>query len=152
VRKGVTEGETDMVVRFVSLVSLICAIAIASVNIQNSSDPLFFIVSGGALADTMRIILASLMVVGAYVKIPKTLHPEIFLSIIGAVLIALGLSGFIMNSFDYIFYNYVKPLDFLLLAEVGVVANLVALEAHKPMLLPRKWRSAMKKPELYART
>ena len=66
-----------MVVRFVSLVSLICAIAIASVNIQNTSDPLFFIVSGGALADTMRIILASLMVIGAYIKLPKTLHPEI---------------------------------------------------------------------------
>jgi hypothetical protein len=61
-----------MIVRFVSLVSLICAIAIASVNV--------------------------------------------------------------MNSFDYIFYNYIRPLDFLLLAEVGIISNLVALEANKPMM------------------
>jgi hypothetical protein len=123
-----------MIVRFVSLVSLICAIAIASVNVQNSSDPLFFIVAGGALADTIRILLTGLMVVGAYVKIPKTFRPEIFLSVIGVSLVAIGLCGFVMNSFDYIFYNYIRPLDFLLLAEVGIISNLVALEANKPMM------------------
>jgi hypothetical protein len=48
-----------MTVRFVGLVSLICAIAIASVNIQNPMDPLFFIVSGGIIADTVRIFLSA---------------------------------------------------------------------------------------------
>jgi hypothetical protein len=123
-----------MVVRFVSLVSLICAIAIASVNVQNPTDPLFFIVSGGVLADLCRIFLASIMVAGAFYRIPKTMHPESFLPIIGAFFIMFGISGFFMNSFDFILYGYIKPLDFLLFAEAGVVANLIALEAHKPML------------------
>jgi hypothetical protein len=123
-----------MVVRFVSLVSLICAVAIASVNIQNPSDPLFFIVSGGIVADLVRIILAGIMVAGAYYRIPKTLHPESFLPFIGVLLIMFGISGFFMNSFDFLLYNYIKPLDFLIFAEAGVVASLIALEAHKPML------------------
>jgi hypothetical protein len=123
-----------MTVRFVGLVSLICAIAIASVNIQNPMDPLFFIVSGGIIADTVRIFLSGLMVAGAFYKIPKTMHPKSFLPIFGIAMIVLGITGFVMNSFDYILYDYIKPLDFMMLAEVGIVANLIALEAHKPML------------------
>jgi hypothetical protein len=128
------ERNTSMVVRFVGLVSLICAIAIASVNIQNPSDPLFFIVSGGVVADFVRIVLSSMMVAGAFYKIPKSLHAEIFLPFLGGFLLLAGLSGFFSNSYDFLLYNYIKPLDFLLLAEVGVVTNLIALEAHKPML------------------
>jgi hypothetical protein len=123
-----------MIVRFVSLVSLICAIAIASVNVQNPSDPLFFIVSGGVAADTARILLAGLMVAGSFFRIPKTMHPEIFLTIFGSTVMLIGLGGFITNSFDYVFYDYIRPLDLLMFAEVGVVANLIAFEAHKPML------------------
>jgi hypothetical protein len=123
-----------MTVRFVSLVSLICAIAIASVNIQNPMDPLFFIVAGGFAADTIRILLSCAMVAGAFYKIPKTMHPQSFLPIFGITMIVLGGAGFLMNSFDYILYDYIKPLDFMMLAEVGIVTNLIALEAHKPML------------------
>jgi hypothetical protein len=90
-----------MIVRFVSLVSLICAIAIASVNVQNPSDPLFFIVSGGVAADTARILLAGLMVAGSFFRIPKTMHPEIFLTFFGSTVILIGLGGFITNSLSY---------------------------------------------------
>jgi hypothetical protein len=122
-----------MIVKFVSLVSLICSLAIASVNLQDPSDPLFFIVAGGAWADAVRILLSALLVGGAFFKIPKNIHPEPVLLALGTVLISFGISGFLMNSFDFVLYDYIKPLDFLLVAEVGVISSLIGLEAHTPM-------------------
>jgi hypothetical protein len=122
-----------MFVKFVALISLICTVAISSLNIKDSSDPLFFIVAGGIVANLIRILLAALMVTGAFFSIPKRWHIEPVLLIFGSLLVALGISGFILNSFDYALYNYVKPLDFLMVSEAGIIANLVALEAHKPM-------------------
>jgi len=122
-----------MMVKFVSLVSLICAIAILSLNIKDGSDPMFFIVAGGLGANIMRLTLAGLMVFGSFYKMPKRWHIEPQLFLVGALFIAFGVSGFILNSFDFMLYNYIKPLDFLMVAQTGVIASLVALEAHKPM-------------------
>jgi hypothetical protein len=123
-----------MLVKFVSLVTLICAIAIASVNIQNSSDPLFFIVAGGIGADLIRIVLAGGMVAAAFLPLPKRIHPEVSVLLLGILLISFGITGFVMNSFDYVLYNYVKPLDFLMLSEAGIVTSLAALETNKQMV------------------
>jgi hypothetical protein len=123
-----------MLVRFVSLVTLICAIAIALVNIQNSSDPLFFIVSGGFGADLARLAISGLMVVAATFALPKKMHPQLTFSLLGVSLIALGLVGFVMNSFNYALYDYIKPMDFLMLSDLGIMSCLIALEANKPVI------------------
>jgi hypothetical protein len=122
-----------MLVKFVALISLICAVAISSLNIKDASDPLFLIVAGGIVANLVRVLLASLMVAGAFFSVPKRWHIKPVLLILGALLVALGFSGFILNSFDFALYDYIKPLDFLMVSEAGIVASLVALEAHKPM-------------------
>jgi|GEM_PF-4220888 len=122
-----------MLVKFVSLVNLICTVAILSLNLKDGSDPMFFIVAGGVGANILRVTLAGLMVFGAFYRVPKRWRIEPLLFLVGAVFIALGLSGFILNSFDFMFYNYVKPLDFLMVAQTGIISSLVALEAHKPM-------------------
>jgi hypothetical protein len=123
-----------MLVKFFSLVTLICAVAIGLANIQNSSDPLFFIVTGGWIADIARIGLAALMVVWATFAPPKTIRPQAPLLLLGVLLVGFGVIGFFLNSFNYSLYNYVKPLDCLMLAEAGIVSSLVALEANKPMV------------------
>jgi hypothetical protein len=123
-----------MLVKFVSLVTLICAVAIALVNIQNPTDPLFFIVSGGVGADLARLGISIFMVLAATFALPKKMHPQLSLSLLGVSLIALGIVGFGMNSFNYALYDYVKPLDFLLLSDVGIMSCLIALEANKPVM------------------
>jgi hypothetical protein len=122
-----------MLVKIFSVVNLICAVALLSLNIKDGSDPIFYIVAGGLGASFARILLASLMVAGAYFSLPKKWHPETQLLLLGFLLVAFGVSGFIYNSFDFALYNYIKPLDFLMVAEAGIVSSLIALEAHKPM-------------------
>jgi hypothetical protein len=122
-----------MIVKLVSLVNLICVVAISSLNLKNASDPMFFIVAGGVGANLVRILLAGLMISAAFVSLPKKWRFEPGLLFLGFLLVALGISGFVLNSFDYALYNYIKPLDFLIISEAGIVASLVALEAHKPI-------------------
>jgi predicted ABC-type sugar transport system permease subunit len=122
-----------MLVKIFSVVNLICALAILSLNIKDGTDPMFFIVAGGIGANIGRIILATVMVVGAFFSMPKKWHPEPELLMLGFALVAFGVSGFILNSFNFALYSYIKPLDFLMIAEAGIVSSLVALEAHKPM-------------------
>jgi hypothetical protein len=123
-----------MLVKFFSFVTLICAVAIALVDIHDSKDPLFFIVSGGWGADIVRIGLSVLMAVWATFALPKKLRSQNTLLILGALFFILWIIGFFLNSFNYALYNYVKPLDCLMIAEVGIVSGLVALEANKPMV------------------
>jgi hypothetical protein len=123
-----------MLVKFFSFVTLICAVAIGFANIQNSLDPLFFIVTGGWIADIIRIALASLMVIWATFALPKKARPQNTMLILGALLVGFGVVGFFLNSFNFALYNYVKPLDCLMIAEAGIVSSLIALEANKPVV------------------
>ena len=122
-----------MLVKFISLVSLICAVAISSVNLKDASDPLFFIVSGGLGPDLSRIALSAFMVLLAFFALPKKAHLVRSLLLTGTALIGIGITGVVISSVNYALYDYIKPLDFLMIIETGIVSNLVALEAHKPM-------------------
>jgi hypothetical protein len=117
-----------MFVKLVALTSLMCALAIFSVDITNASDPLFYIVSGGILQELLRFALVAALMIGAFTALPKTRGFRIGLAIFGLPLIILGVAGFLTNSFDYSWYGVVEPLDFLLFIEAGIVMNVLALE------------------------
>jgi hypothetical protein len=117
-----------MYLKFVSLISLMCALAILSVDLSSPSDPLFFIVSGGFLEEVVRFIMVGFLMTAAFTDLPSSRTFKRSLLILGWPLIMLGGVGFLSNSFDYSWYNFLKPLDYLLMIELGVVMNVLALE------------------------
>jgi hypothetical protein len=129
-----------MFLKFVSLVNLMCALAILSVDLTNPADPLFFIVSGGVLEEVVRFSVVFALIFVTFITLPTRRGFRNTLMILGWPLMALGVVGFLTNSFDYSWYGMLKPLDFLLLIETGIVMNVLALEpqrsAHHFVLLP----------------
>jgi hypothetical protein len=120
-----------MYLKFVSLINLMCALAILSVDLSSPSDPLFFIVSGGFLGEVLRSMMVGLLLAAAFLALPSTRALKRSLLIFGWPMILLGGAGFLSNSFDYSWYNFLKPLDYLIVIELGVVMNVLALEPQK---------------------
>jgi hypothetical protein len=128
-----------MYLRFISLINLMCALAILSVDLTNPSDPLFFIVSGGILEEIVRFTIVFAMLYVAFVALPAGRTFKKMLLLIGWLLVIFGAAGFLFNSFDFRLYEVIKPLDFLVLIEAGLVMNLLVIEPQKTthfMLLP----------------
>lgn len=120
-----------MFVKLVSLTSLMTALAIFSVDATDPSDPLFYIVSGGVIHELFRFALIAILFIGAFAKLPNTRRFRISMAVFGWPLIILGAAGFLTNSFDYVWYGILKPLDFFFIVETGLVMNILALEPQK---------------------
>lgn len=118
-----------MLLKFVSLITLISSLAIFSLNTKNPSDPMFFIVTGGAWAGVARILLAIILVLITTIKLPGRPATKIALGIFGLPLIIMGAAGIFTNSFDFALYGLIKPLDFLLIIETGIIMEVLALES-----------------------
>jgi hypothetical protein len=129
-----------MYLKFVSLISLMCALAILSVDLTNPSDPLFFIVSGGVIDEIARLSTVLFLLFASFIALPTNSAFKRSLMIVGLPLTILGGVGFLSNSFDYAWYSFLKPLDFLFMIEAGIAMNVLALEPQKStthfMLLP----------------
>jgi hypothetical protein len=117
-----------MFLKLVGLTSFMCTLAIFSVDITNSTDPLFYIVSGGIFHELLRFGLTAVLMFAAFGALPKNRGLRTALGVFGWPLIILGSAGFLTNSFDYAWYNVLQPLDFLLVIELGIVMNVLALE------------------------
>lgn len=129
-----------MFVKFVSLATLICSVAISSADFKDPTDPLFFIVSGGAVLGIVRILFSLALVVLTFVRLPKIKSFRIGLAIFGLPLMILGLVGLVTNSFDYAWYGLIKPLDYLLIIETGIVMNVLALQPQQqPVRISWQW-------------
>lgn len=129
-----------MFVKFVALATLICSVAIASTNFKDPNDPIFFIVSGGIALGIARTVFALALVVLTFTRLPKSSSFRIGLSIFGLPLIILGSAGLLTNSFDYAWYGFIKPLDYLLIIEAGIVMNVLALQPQRqPVHISWQW-------------
>jgi hypothetical protein len=117
-----------MFLKLVALTSFMCALAIFSVDITNSSDPLFYIVSGGFFQELLRFTLVASLMIAAFSALPKNRGFRTAMGGLGVPLIILGGVGFLTNSFDFAWYKVLQPLDFLLIIELGIVMSVLALE------------------------
>jgi hypothetical protein len=99
-------------------------------DINNPKDPIFFIISGGMSIEVLRSVLISLIAIGAFIAVPKDGYFRIFLGIMGASLLITGGVGSYINTFDYTL-NFIKPLDLLLIFQMGIMLSILALEPQR---------------------
>lgn len=117
-----------MLIQFLSFVTLVCSSVILSLNIKNPLDPLFYIITGGTLACILRIVVAAVLVIASLTVVESHKPIRITLAVLGLLMVSLGIAGIFANSFAYAWYGLVKPLDFILAIEIGIILNLLALE------------------------
>jgi hypothetical protein len=114
-----------MITKFLSLAALITSAALFSLDLKNPQDPIFFVVSGGLIAEIARFMLVLLATAVVFAKLPKSLAFKVTLSLSGASFILGGFVGAYLGYFNASID--IKPVDFLMLAETGIILMIVAL-------------------------
>jgi len=127
-----------MVRRFLSLAT---AIGILYVYLQSQlhSDDALFLVTSSNIA--VNIAMLSLAVVGvrlSYKDKFKAWETYLANNIIGGVLLFIGLAGVIYTSLDNYFSGAIKPLDYFILLELGIIYGIIGLTySHPPVKLKK---------------
>lgn len=125
-----------MIRRFLSLAT---AIGILYVYLQSQlhSDDALFLVTSPNIA--VNIALLSLAVVGvrlSYKDKFKAWESYLASNIICAILLFVGAAGVIYSSIDNYFSGVIKPLDYFILLELGIIYGIIALTySHPPVKL-----------------
>jgi hypothetical protein len=117
-----------MSIILLSIVSFFCSLVILLFGINNSSDPLFFVVSGALAICLVRLFVCGIFVAISYVELPNSQALKNFLAMAGTTAIVFSAAGFFTNSFNFSLYGIMKPLDYLLMAEIGIMMSILAFE------------------------
>jgi hypothetical protein len=117
-----------MITKFLSLAALITSAALFSLDQNNPQDPVFFIVSGGQLVEILRIFLSLFVVMAVFATLPKN---PIFRTALKYVGIGFILAGLIGSYIGYVYIAPIKPVDFMMITEAGIILMLVSLSPQK---------------------
>jgi hypothetical protein len=117
-----------MITKFLSLAALITSAALFSLDQNNPQDPIFYVVSGGQLVEVVRMLLSLFVVMAVFATLPKNPVFRTGLKFTGA---GLMLAGFIGSYIGYVYIAPIKPVDFLMFAEAGIILMLVSLSPQK---------------------
>jgi hypothetical protein len=115
-----------MTAKFINSVLFLVALFVAVFS-HNSTDPLYLFISGNTITNIIRLLLfGTLLVISLRGYIRSDRAREV-LKFFGLFMFAFGLVTIWNISLESWLYTYFKSLDFILIAEVGVSATLMAL-------------------------
>jgi preprotein translocase subunit Sss1 len=119
-----------MITKFLSLAGLITSAALFSLDQNNPQDPIFFVVSGGQAVEILRIFIALFVVMAVFARLPNKPMLRTALKVAG---IGLTLFGVIGSYIGYVYIAPIKPVDFLMITEAGIILSLVSLSPVVPV-------------------
>jgi hypothetical protein len=120
-----------MTTRFINSVLFLVALFV-TVFSHNSIDPLYLFISGNMVTNIVRLIIfGALLAINlrGYIEDDRARQA---LKIFGFSMLAFGMLSLWNMNIESALYGFLKPLDFMLVAEVGITAALMALT------IPRK--------------
>jgi hypothetical protein len=125
-----------MIIKGLSLITAAVILIIYQQSQLNSNDALFLFTSNNIVVNISLIALAVTAVRLSFINKFKRNWPYAFTVFGGVLLSVFGVAGVILSQVDYLFFNVFGPLDFLFLAEIGVIFSVCALSyQHQPLEL-----------------
>jgi hypothetical protein len=126
-----------MINRIVSLLVLLCVVAVLIWGVLGPSNPLFFFISSNKWLSIVRLLVAGSLVWVSFGSVVNTAELKRTAYRGGLVLMGLGTLLFLLTQVQTALFDYLKPLDLLLLVEAGVIYSSVSLAA-KPATKAKK--------------
>jgi len=108
--------------------TLLCLLAIALVGHINPTDPLFAFVSIEQASMLFKLGLVAAMVSLTFLSLAKNAVLRASLAIVGLGLLSFGAVTLLVNPFGAALYEFLKPLDLLLVMEAGIIFTISAID------------------------
>lgn len=119
-----------MTIKATALLTSACVAVLSLLSALYPNDPFFFVISSSSGVVIARLFLVVLLLNLAFQKRFKYRASAYVYGLVAVALTALGLAGIASPRLDYIF-SAVKPLDFILFLEMGVLFGLAAVSHEK---------------------
>lgn len=120
-------------------ISLFTAAGILAAYLWSQLQPsgaLFLLMSPNTAINVGWLVAAALMVRLSFTDRFKTQSGYIITAALSALAILIGGIGLFASGFNYLFFSWFGPIDFLLLAQLGVILGICALSyQHQPVKL-----------------
>jgi len=91
------------------------------------NDPYFFIISSNSAVAIVRLMLAGLLVWAVFGSNPRHAFAQYFYFGLASVLVVFGIAGMGVPNMDYALFNFVKPLDYVLIVGIGIFFGCASL-------------------------
>jgi hypothetical protein len=122
--------------RFLSLATAIGILYVYLQSQLHSDDALFLVASSNIAVNLALLTLACIAVRISYMHKFKIWETYLAAAVTGAVLLFVGAAGVIYTSLDNYFSGLIKPLDFFLILELGIIYGIIGLSySHPPVKL-----------------
>lgn len=143
--------------KLISSIMLACSFAVMPLSGSHPDNLLFIFISPSRWAGVIRLLLALTMFFISFASLkgfndlisrhskgrPLTLG-------LGMGLIAFGLFGALESSLGTVFFDYLKPLDIMIILETGIIISSAALSAAALPPVSRRKLPAARKPRKVA--
>lgn len=123
--------------RVISIVLFVLALITFISTSTNTLDPLFLFLADNPLSGALRLAIAASLLAVTFKRPLFTSNQISTILFIGFSLIIFGATSLFSNSMGWALYNYLMPLDSLLLTEAGIIFSLTGLNAtavEKPLI------------------
>lgn len=127
-----------MVSKFICVALFIAVVATMILSTTNMHDPLFMFLSDNPITGGIRLAIVASLLAMSFSN--RVLKPP-FRVVLKAFSIFLGVFGLVTlftNSMGWALYNYVMPLDSILMIEAGIMFGLAILSTAEPSTEPTK--------------
>lgn len=116
-----------MVSRFICIVLFIVVLATMIFSTVNTNDPLFMFLSDNPITGGIRLAIVAALLAVSFSR--RVLKPpfRVVIKTFSIFLVIFGLTSFFTNSLGWVLYNYVMPLDSILMIESGIMFGLAIL-------------------------
>jgi hypothetical protein len=132
-----------MVDRFVSVATLLCVVIVAIVGIKSPNYPLFLFISSNLAVGLARISLVLLMIKVSFCQRIGSMRVCKYLGWAGIGLMSLAACSLWMTSVEGALYNFLKPMDLLLIMEAGVIFSLASLNSTSATAKPEQLKLSL---------
>lgn len=120
-----------MTIKVTAVLTFACAVLLYVLSALSPNAPYFYLISGGIALAMIRLALAALALALAFQTRFSTVYGQTLAGLSGAALLVFGTVGIMIPAIDYTLFNYIKPLDYIFLMQLGVLFSLAAL-SHRP--------------------
>ena len=120
-----------MLNKFISAIILTCSFSVMPITGKEPDNLLFLFISPNKWVGTIRLALTLIVFFISFKTFSKyfVMYPKLNRSLLafGLIMIAFGLISSLEASLGTVFYDYLKPLDLMIILETGIVATSLAL-------------------------
>jgi uncharacterized integral membrane protein len=128
-----------MITKFISSAMAIVTLDVYLQSQLHSNDLLFLFASNGLLVNTFMLLLAAAALVVSFKKNFSNWYAYAACMASAIILAIVGVAGGFFSNFDYMFADFLLPLNYLFMLQGGVIFGICAL-SYKHAAMPANVR------------